>query len=99
MHQDSHGGNILVDPRNSTLPVGIIDFGDMGYNSIVADIVAASETFSKYDDDPIAYLCDVTSGFDSTYPLEENEIDLIFDAMLLRLAMATVILEAERSHG
>lgn len=97
VHQDSHGGNILVDPRNSTLPVGIIDFGDMGYNSIVADIVTASETFSKYDDDPIAYLCDVTSGFDSTYPLEENEIDLIFDAMLLRLAMATVILEAREA--
>lgn len=97
VHQDSHGGNILVDSQNNTLPVGIIDFGDMGYNSIVADIVAASETFSKYDDDPIAYLCDVTSGFDSTYPLEENEIDLIFDAMLLRLAMATVILEAREA--
>lgn len=97
VHQDSHGGNILVDPRNSTLPVGIIDFGDMGYNSIVADIVTASETFSKHDDDPIAYLCDVTSGFDSTYPLEENEIDLIFDAMLLRLAMATVIVEAREA--
>ncbi|CAN7736774.1 aminotransferase class III-fold pyridoxal phosphate-dependent enzyme [Mesorhizobium amorphae] len=97
VHQDSHGGNILVDPRNTTLPVGIIDFGDMGYNSIVADIVTASETFSKNDDDPIAYLCDVTSGFDSTYPLEENEIDLIFDAMLLRLAMATVIVEAREA--
>ncbi|WP_353646583.1 aminotransferase class III-fold pyridoxal phosphate-dependent enzyme [Mesorhizobium sp. WSM2239] len=99
VHQDSHGGNILVDPNDSTSPVGIIDFGDMGYNSIVADIVAASETFSKFDDDPIAYLCDVTSGFDSTYPLEENEIDLIFDAMLLRLAMATVIVEAREATG
>jgi 4-aminobutyrate aminotransferase-like enzyme len=94
VHQDSHGGNILVDPGDSTSPVGIIDFGDMGFNSVVADIVAASETFSKFDDDPIAYLCDVTSGFDSTYPLEENEIDLIYDAMLLRLAMATIIMEA-----
>ncbi|RWE53189.1 MAG: aminotransferase class III-fold pyridoxal phosphate-dependent enzyme [Mesorhizobium sp.] len=97
VHQDAHGGNILVDPRDSTSPVGIIDFGDMGFNSIVADIVTASETFSKFDDDPIAYLCDVTSGFDSTYPLEENEIDLIFDAMLLRLAMATVIVEAREA--
>jgi 4-aminobutyrate aminotransferase-like enzyme len=97
VHQDSHGGNILVDPNDYTSPVGIIDFGDIGYNSIVADIVSASETFSKLDDDPIAYLCDVTSGFDSTYPLEENEIDLIFDAMLLRLAMATVIVEAREA--
>ncbi|WP_366664530.1 phosphotransferase, partial [Mesorhizobium sp.] len=48
VHQDSHGGNILVDPNDSTSPVGIIDFGDMGYNSIVADIVTASETFSKF---------------------------------------------------
>lgn len=94
VHQDSHGGNILIDPNDSTSPVGIIDFGDMGHNSIVADIVTASETFADFDDDPIAYLCDVTSGFDSTYPLEENEIDLLFDALLLRLAMATVIVEA-----
>ena len=97
VHQDSHGGNILIDPRDSTSPVGIIDFGDMGYNSIVADIVTASETFSKYDNDPIAYLCDVASGFDSTYPLEENEIDLVFDAMLLRSAMATVVVEAREA--
>lgn len=97
VHQDSHGGNILVDPNDSTSPVGIIDFGDIGYNSIVADIVTACETFSKSDDDPIAYLCDVASGFDSTYPLEENEIDLIFDAMLLRLALATVIVEAREA--
>ncbi|RWK43679.1 aminotransferase class III-fold pyridoxal phosphate-dependent enzyme [Mesorhizobium sp.] len=97
VHQDSHGGNILVDPNDDTSPVGIIDFGDMGYNSIVADIVAASETFSKFDEDPIAYLCDVTSGFDSTYPLEENEIDLVFDAMLLRIAMATVIVEGREA--
>ncbi|CDX16293.1 Ethanolamine-phosphate phospho-lyase (modular protein) [Mesorhizobium sp. ORS 3324] len=97
VHQDAHGGNILVDRNDSTSPVGIIDFGDMGYNSIVADIVTASETFSKHDDDPIAYLCDVTSGFDSTYPLEEIEIDLLFDAMLLRLAMATVIVEAREA--
>ncbi|MGX9571063.1 aminotransferase class III-fold pyridoxal phosphate-dependent enzyme [Mesorhizobium sp. f-mel] len=39
----------------------------------------------------------MTSGFDSTCPLEENEIDLIFDAMLLRLAMATVIVEAREA--
>ncbi|TIW97648.1 MAG: aminotransferase class III-fold pyridoxal phosphate-dependent enzyme [Mesorhizobium sp.] len=97
VHQDSHGGNVLVDPNDSTSPVGIIDFGDMGHNSIVADIVTASETFADFDDDPIAYLCNVASGFDSTYPLEENEIDLLFDALLLRLAMATVIVEAREA--
>ncbi len=97
VHQDSHGGNILVDSTDVTVPVGIIDFGDMAYNTIVADIVTAAETFSDRDDDPIAYLCDVTAGFDTTYPLEEAEIDLVYDAMLLRLAVATVIVEAREA--
>lgn len=91
VHQDGHGGNVLIDPENPSKPVGIIDFGDMGYNSIVTEIVVACETFAEWDDDPIAYLCDVAAGFDSSYPLEEDEIDLIYDAMLLRLAMSTII--------
>ncbi|GAB0118545.1 aminotransferase class III-fold pyridoxal phosphate-dependent enzyme [Acidisoma sp. 7E03] len=97
VHQDAHAGNILLDPEDATMPVGIIDFGDIGYNTILAEIVAVAESFSDHDDDPIAYLCDVTSGFDSTYPLEEAEIDLVYDAMLLRLAVATVIVEGRNA--
>jgi len=97
VHQDAHGGNILLDPEDPTVPVGIIDFGDMGYNTIVADIVTTAETFADHDDDPIAYLCDLASGFDSTYPLEEGEIDLVYDVMLLRLALGTVIVAARNA--
>ncbi len=31
IHQDAHGGNVLVDPENPTRITGLIDFGDMLY--------------------------------------------------------------------
>ncbi len=98
VHQDAHAGNVLVDPQDHTKPAGIIDFGDMGYNPIVYDIVVAAESFSEQDNDPIAYLCDIAAGFDASFPLEEDEIDLIYDVMLLRLAIATVIVESRDLH-
>ncbi|MEH6606266.1 MAG: aminotransferase class III-fold pyridoxal phosphate-dependent enzyme [Pseudomonadales bacterium] len=98
VHQDAHSGNMLVDPNNAFLPTGIIDFGDMGYNSIVAEVVEAADSFSLEDDDLLANLCEVTAGFDSSYPLEENEIDLIYDALLLQYAVGSIVVGSRLIH-
>ncbi|WP_428775442.1 aminotransferase class III-fold pyridoxal phosphate-dependent enzyme [Vibrio sp.] len=90
VHQDAHSGNVLVSETDATVPAGIIDFGDMGYNSIVAEVVGSADNFAS-GDDPLDNLCHAVAGFDSQFPLEESEIDLCYDGLLLQLAVFSII--------
>jgi len=91
IHQDAHAGNVLVNPADHTEITGIIDFGDMLYGSIVCELVPVADTYQA-GDDPVQVLCDVSAGFDSVLPLEENEINLVYDMALLRVVMNVVII-------
>jgi 4-aminobutyrate aminotransferase-like enzyme len=93
VHHDAHPDNVLVDPQDPTRVVGVIDFGDMLYGPVLADLAAASDSYDD-DTDPLDALCTTTAGFDSSFPLEENEIDLVYDMMLICLLVNTVIIGA-----
>ena len=94
VHHDAHPDNVLVDPEDPTRVVGVIDFGDMLFGPVVADLVAASDSFN--DDEPTRWRlsADTAAGYDSSFPLEENEIDLVYDMMLICLLINTVIIGA-----
>ena len=93
IHQDAHAGNVLVKLDDHTEIAGIIDFGDMLYGSIVSELVPIADTFRE-NDDPLQILCDVSAGFDSVLPLEENEINLVYDMALIRIVMNVIIISA-----
>jgi 4-aminobutyrate aminotransferase-like enzyme/Ser/Thr protein kinase RdoA (MazF antagonist) len=93
VHHDAHPDNVLVDPQDSTRVVGVIDFGDMLFGPVLADLAAASDSYDD-DTDPLEALCSTTAGFDSSFPLEEDEIDLVYDMMLICLLVNTVIIGA-----
>lgn len=102
IHQDADSRNVLVDSNDPQRPVGIIDFGDMLYGPIVAEI-ATIDTTAEDEKDPVGCLCATAAGFDSRLPLEEAEVDLLFDAAMIRHA-SNVILVGGRdaiddSHG
>ena len=94
IHQDAHSGNVLVSADDHTEIAGIIDFGDMLYGSIVCELVPLADSYREDDSDPLQMLCDVSAGFDSVLPLEEAEIDLLYDMALLRIVMNNVIISA-----
>jgi len=94
IHHDAHPDNVLVDPKDPTRVVGVIDFGDMLFGPVVADLAAASDSFHDDDTDPLDALCDTAAGYDSSFPLEEHEIDLVYDMMLICLLINTVIIGA-----
>ena len=94
VHHDAHPDNVLLDPEDPARVVGVIDFGDMLYGSVVADLVAASASFKEDDTDPLDALCSTAAGYDSSFPLEENEIDIVYDMMLICLLVNTVIIGA-----
>jgi Ser/Thr protein kinase RdoA (MazF antagonist) len=81
VHHDAHPDNVLVDPQDPTRVVGVIDFGDMLFGPVLADLAAASDSYDD-DTDPLEALCSTTAGFDSSFPLEEDEIDLVRQQVL-----------------
>lgn len=94
VHHDANPDNVLLDQKDPTRVVGVIDFGDMLFGPVVADLVAASDSFDDDDTDPLDALCSTAAGYDSSFPLEENEIDLVYDMMLIYLLINTVIIGA-----
>ena len=97
IHQDAHAGNVLVATDDHTRIAGIIDFGDMLYGSIVSELVPLADSYHEDESDPLQLLCDVSAGFDSVLPLEEDEIDLVYDMALLRIVMNNVIISAREA--
>jgi len=91
IHQDAHGGNVLVDSNDPSRISGLIDFGDMLYGSLLAELAVAADAFEDPNDDPVEIMCETTAGFDAVLPLEEEEIDLVFDMIVARNAMTATI--------
>jgi 4-aminobutyrate aminotransferase-like enzyme/Ser/Thr protein kinase RdoA (MazF antagonist) len=91
IHQDAHGGNVLLDSGDPSRISGLIDFGDMVYGSLLAEVAVAADGFDDHCDNPIEIMCETAAGYDAILPLEEDEIDLIFDMIVARNAMTATI--------
>ena len=94
IHHDAHSGNVIVDPDDHERITGLIDFGDMLHGPIVADLAVAADAASEHNPDLLTTIADVASGFDDSYPLTEDEIDLVFDVVVTRYALTAAITAA-----
>ena len=94
IHQDAHTDNVLVDPNDPTTITGLIDFGDLLYGTVAAEIAVACDAVSHGSDDIVTPACEVTAGFDSVLALEEDEVDVVFELICARNAMAATIAAA-----
>ena len=91
IHHDAHTGNVLIDPLNPESVAGLIDFGDMLYGSLVADLAVAVDVSLARFPDLQQVMNNVALGFDSAFALQEDEIDLVFDVVAMRAALTAVI--------
>jgi len=98
IHQDADARNVLVDPGDPQRPAGIIDFGDMLFGPLVAEI-AAIDTTADDEPDPVGCLCATAAGFDSRLPLEEAEVDLLYDVALIRHASNVILIGGRDAIG
>ena len=94
IHQDAHTGNVLVDPDRPATITGVIDFGDMLFGTLVAEIAVGCDSIPLGADDVVTPACEIVSGFDAVLALEEDEIDLVFDLICARNAMTATIAAA-----
>ncbi|MDA9008431.1 aminotransferase class III-fold pyridoxal phosphate-dependent enzyme [Alphaproteobacteria bacterium] len=91
IHQDAHRGNLLVDQETSAEAAAIIDFGDMVYGPRIAELAVAADILQIDSDDLWQDVCDVVAGYDETLALSSDEIDILYDLILVRYAMTAAI--------
>ncbi|OBZ23854.1 hypothetical protein BS643_06750 [Pseudomonas protegens] len=95
IHNDGNDWNILVDPRTHQQVSGIIDFGDAVHTVLIAE-VAITCAYSILDmEDPIGAAAALTAGFHERYPLQPQELDVLFNLIAMRLVIS-VTLSASR---
>jgi len=92
IHGDLDANNTLTDLDHPDRVTGVIDFGDMIFAPTVVEVMVAADVEGVTSDNLIESLCAVVAGFDSVLPLEEEEIDLVYDLVLARQAITAAII-------
>jgi len=93
IHQDAHSDNVLVDPQDNHQITGLIDFGDLLYGTIAAEIAVACGSVPYGVEDIVTPVCEIAASFDVVLPLQEDEVDLIYDLLCARAALTVTIVE------
>ncbi len=91
IHNDVNSSNVLVAEDDHERIAGIIDYGDMVHTPLVCDVAIAAASFTRHIDDPVSAICEVAAGFDGVTPLEAEEVDLIYDLVMARVASIILI--------
>ncbi len=88
VHADGHTGNVLRENAAAEEVVGVIDFGDMVHAPVVQDIAVVIASFTRLADMSIANAVTQLEAYNAVLPLEDEEIELLHDAVLLRMVTA-----------
>lgn len=91
IHNDANGDNVVVAPDAPDQIAGIVDFGDMIHTALATDpAVAAADLLMGGD--IIGPMCELLAGYDMVLPLEDEEIDVLYDLVLARCALTSIII-------
>ena len=91
IHADAHAANILVDADQAHV-CGILDFGDMHFAPLVDELAIMADVTSNREVDHTEMLAQAATGYDSVLSLEEDEVDILYDLVLTRLALGSVVI-------
>ena len=96
IHNDANDWNVLVDEAGRDRIAGIIDFGDALYSPLIAEVAVAC-AYSILDvEDPIGAAATLAAGFHAEYPLREDEFDVLFDLIAMRLVISVTLSAARK---
>ncbi len=98
IHNDAHESNVLVDPANPDQIAGLLDFGDMIYAPLIQEVAIAANVRGMPLAQSLDKIAAIAAGYDSVLPLEAEEIDLIYDLVLARLAITATIIAWRREE-
>lgn len=99
IHNDANDWNVLVDPDRPERVSGLIDFGDALHSVLIAEVAVASAYAMLDVEDPIGAAGRLAAGFHAEYPLRQEEVDLLFDLIVMRLVISVTLSAARRDQA
>lgn len=85
IHNDANEWNILT---KDGVVSGIIDFGDMAYSPRINELAVAI-TYACYNiENPLEWASIILKSYHSKYPIEENEIKVLYYLIAARLVIS-----------
>lgn len=93
IHNDANDHNVLADESNKVS--GIIDFGDMVYSYTIFELAIGCAYAILNKEKPLDTLFQMVQGYHEVFPLEQNELDVLFHLICIRLCTSAVI----AAHG
>jgi len=88
IHSDANEQNFLVASDGTPRIVGLIDFGDMVYATLVNDLAIALAYALLGQEDIELAAAEIVVGYVHEFPLESAELDVVFDLMAMRLVQS-----------
>lgn len=96
IHSDANEQNFLIDPANPTKVTGLIDFGEMQLASQVNELAITLAYGLLGEDDIEMAAGNVIKGYTAEFPLEKQELDIIYYLMAMRL-VTTITMSSHSS--
>jgi 4-aminobutyrate aminotransferase-like enzyme/Ser/Thr protein kinase RdoA (MazF antagonist)/murein DD-endopeptidase MepM/ murein hydrolase activator NlpD len=93
IHNDWNDYNVLVSPLRSGARevIGVVDFGDMVWSPVVADLAVACAYAMLGKADPIGAAAAIVRGFHRALPLGDGEREVLLDLVSARLAISVTM--------
>jgi Ser/Thr protein kinase RdoA (MazF antagonist) len=91
IHNDLNPNNVMVDEQTHEHVTGILDFGDMVYAPLINDLGVAAAYNLADREDPLSSAAEFVAAYHEVMPLEEQEVDILFDLIATRLVMTVAI--------
>jgi 4-aminobutyrate aminotransferase-like enzyme/Ser/Thr protein kinase RdoA (MazF antagonist) len=90
IYGDANDYNVLVSPPwpQPRKVTSLIDFGDMHQGLTVSEVAIAAAYAILGEKDPLAAACAVVAGYHEAFPLEEDEISILYTLIGMRLAVS-----------
>jgi hydroxylysine kinase len=99
IHNDMNDMNVLVDPGDEDVVVGVIDFGDLVHTALVADVAILAADQIDTSRAPRDSISDVVMAYHATTPLLPQELAMLNPLIAGRLLADVVIASWHRSRN
>jgi hydroxylysine kinase len=102
VHNDLNPLNVLVDPADDARVTGIIDFGDITYTALIADVAVTAAEMIPQDctansGQAGAAVLDIASAYHERLPLQQQELRVLGPLVAARL-MANIVVHEWHVH-
>lgn len=98
IHSDLNNDNAVIDDQDEDRVAGIIDFGDMLYAPLVADVAIGCSYLRAPGGDPLELMREMIAGYHGVTPLDDREVGIVFELIQARLCASIAILDWRSSQ-